>query len=77
MVTLAGRVLASACAMELHSALERAQSQLRTQQVVGLVEEVGRLPVVQQNQSSHSASPVNIDRMCLTGFVMTHRSVAH
>ena len=40
LVTLAGRVLASACAMELHSALEHAQSVVNRQQVIGLVEEV-------------------------------------
>lgn len=39
-VQLAGQVLSSACAMDLHSALERAQSAMRSQQVLGLVEEV-------------------------------------
>lgn len=39
-VQLAGQVLASACAMDLHSALERAQSAMRSQKVLGLVEEV-------------------------------------
>jgi hypothetical protein len=43
-VQLAGQVLSSACAMDLHSALERAQSAMRSQQVLGLVEEV-RLPI--------------------------------
>lgn len=44
-VQLAGQVLASACAMDLHSALERAQSAMRSQKVLGLVEEV-RGPLV-------------------------------
>ncbi|KAL0034387.1 hypothetical protein WJX77_012440 [Trebouxia sp. C0004] len=39
-VQLAGQVLSSACAMDLHSALDRAQSAMRSQQVLGLVEEV-------------------------------------
>lgn len=39
-VQLAGQVLASACAMDLHSALDRLQSAMRSQQVLGLVEEV-------------------------------------
>ena len=42
-VQLAGQVLSSACAIDLRSALEKAQSAMRSQQVLGLVEEV-RLP---------------------------------
>lgn len=40
LVTMGGCVLASACAIELHSALERAQSLVQKQQVTGLVDEV-------------------------------------
>lgn len=40
LVAVAGQVLASACAMELHSALESAQAKMHNQQVVGLVKEV-------------------------------------
>ncbi len=43
-VQLAGQVLSSACAIDLRSALEKAQSAMRSQQVLGLVEEV-RLPI--------------------------------
>ena len=39
-VQMAGQVLASACAMDLHSALERAQAAMHSQQVMGLVEQV-------------------------------------
>ena len=39
-VQMAGQVLASACAMDLHSALERAQAAMHSQQVLGLVEQV-------------------------------------
>ena len=39
-VRLAGQVLAAACAMDLHSALDRAQASTRSQQVIGLVEQV-------------------------------------
>ena len=39
-VRLAGQVLAAACAMDLHSALQSAQASMQRQQVIGLVEEV-------------------------------------
>ena len=39
-VRLAGQVLAAACAMDLHSALQTAQAGMHSQQVIGLVEEV-------------------------------------
>lgn len=39
-VQLAGQVLAAACAMDLHSALQRAQASMQSQHVIGLVEEV-------------------------------------
>ena len=39
-VRLAGQVLAAACAMDLHSALQTAQASMHSQQVIGLVEEV-------------------------------------
>lgn len=49
-VRLAGQVLAAACAMDLHSELERAQASMRSQQVIGLVEEVSRaLPSAQHS----------------------------
>ncbi|KAL3157065.1 hypothetical protein ABBQ38_001312 [Trebouxia sp. C0009 RCD-2024] len=39
-VQLAGQVLAAACAMDLHSALQTAQASMHSQHVIGLVEEV-------------------------------------
>ena len=45
-VRLAGRVLAAACAMDLHSALQSAQASMHNQQVIGLVEEVSQLLVL-------------------------------
>ena len=41
-VRLAGQVLAAACAMDLHSALQSAQTSMHRQQVIGLVEEVSQ-----------------------------------
>lgn len=41
-VRLAGQVLAAACAMDLHSALQSAQTSMHSQQVIGLVEEVSQ-----------------------------------
>lgn len=42
-VQLAGQVLAAACAMDLHSALQTAQASMHSQHVIGLVEEVSKL----------------------------------
>ena len=42
-VQLAGQVLAAACAMDLHSALQTAQASMHSQHVIGLVEEVSVL----------------------------------
>lgn len=41
-VQLAGQVLAAACAMDLHSALQTAQASMHSQHVIGLVEEVSK-----------------------------------
>lgn len=41
-VRLAGQVLAAACAMDLHSALQSAEASMHSQHVIGLVEEVSQ-----------------------------------
>lgn len=51
-VRLAGQVLAAACAMDLHSALQTAQASMHSQQVIGLVEEVS-LPLALPTPKFH------------------------